>query len=96
MRKIFKYLIAPDLQGEALVRMPAGSEILSFQPQGDALTVWAMVDPDAPPVFRKFLIFGTGQPIDDALANNLTYVGTAVVANGTLVWHLLEVCPVVS
>ncbi len=96
MRKVFKYLIQQADSGEASVRMPAGAEILSFQAEGAALTVWAMVDPEAPAVQRKFLVFGTGQPIEDSVANSLTYVGTARVHDKQIVWHLFEVPPVVS
>jgi len=51
----------------------------------DTVEVWALSDD---PTFRKFRVFGTGQP--DVTG---TYVGTAIVPGGALVWHLFEWTP---
>jgi hypothetical protein len=51
----------------------------------DVVEFWAVVD-GAPKVERSFRVFGTGQPIPD----DPDYWGTALAADGQLVWHLLE------
>lgn len=70
--------------------MPLHSRILTAQaqPPDDWPYLWAMVDPSAPPVIRRFFIVGTGQPIDPKQA--LKYVGTVQREQGREVLHIFE------
>ena|SRR3990167_3802754 len=78
--------------GDAIeVQMPAGAEILAFAPQGDEpgnLFLWALVNPINPWEIRRFVLRGTGHPIDDGSVSKATHVGT--VQDGPFVWHLFE------
>lgn len=49
----------------------------------DTVEFWAYPIPGAPG--RQFCVYGTGQPIDE----HATYIGTAIVPGGSLVWHLM-------
>lgn len=76
-RTIWRYDFRVD--GEAYLDMPRGAELLPRIERSDrlpshiGLTVWALVDPDAPPTTRLLRIAGTGHPLPDGL---LRYVGT--------------------
>lgn len=63
-------------------------ELLSEQP-----CLWAMVDLARPIEDRHFLIFGTGQTIPDALPQGGNYIGTFMLADTQLVYHMFEVLP---
>ena len=69
------------------LEMPEGATILHVHEQNTAICLWALVDPNAPTVARKFTIYGTGHPVPDAHG---AYVGTAHMMDGQLVFHLFE------
>ncbi|MEU1497279.1 hypothetical protein [Streptomyces sp. NPDC005732] len=50
-----------------------------------AVEVWA-IRTDGPTQTRSFRVYGTGQPLPDAVE----HVGTAIAPGGQLVWHLIE------
>lgn len=83
MKAIWKYAI--DLAREVTVHMPAGARILSVQSQLDQAQVWALVDPAADLVQRRFGIYGTGWDLHDAPGE---YVGT--FQDGWFVWHVFD------
>jgi len=91
MKKIFKYpLRAQDIQA---VIMPLGSKILSIGTQfvegSEALFVWAMVDPVEESMESKDIrIVGTGHIIMDP--DEWSFIGTAMMMGGRLVWHIFE------
>jgi hypothetical protein len=85
MRKIFKYPLAIDDYQEVL--MPLKAEFLCVQIKDGGLMLWALVDAETKGAgYRKILIHGTGNPIDDA--DEMKYIGT--VQQNTLVWHVFE------
>jgi hypothetical protein len=86
-RTIWKF----GLEGhDPVLAMPAGAEVVSFDLQDGQATLWAMVDPAAPRVQRRFHVVGTGWVFESPV----TYRGMVQMPNG-LVWHLLEdVAPV--
>ena len=51
------------------------------------VSVWFEVDTQAKREERRFVVIGTGHPAPDGG----TYVDTATVLDGRLVWHLYEV-----
>jgi hypothetical protein len=84
-RTIWKYpLEITDTQN---VMMPEGAEILSAQMQGDALCLWALVNPEAPKQRREIEVLGTGNPAPDAKRR---YISTTQMHGGALVWHIFE------
>ena len=85
MRKtIWKFTF--DISDSISVPMPKGADILSVEVQGGVPCIWALVDPDAEKEARKFLLYGTGHPIDGMSADR--YVAT--FQQGPFVWHLFE------
>lgn len=68
------------------LEMPKGATILSCQPQGEQVCLWALVDPAAEKEIRECATIGTGWTIDDVA--RVAYVGTVQV--GEFVWHVFE------
>lgn len=85
MRTIHKFAIAPGSWSE--VEMPAASEIVSVQMQGDTLTAWAIVHTDSATVTRTFYIVGTGHPLPTPAWSSRFL---ATVQDGALVWHIFD------
>lgn len=91
MLTVYKYPL--KLQDHWSLEMPIGAKILSVDNQREQITLWALVDasPEAPTEVRSFLIRGTGHNIDEGL--NLEFIGTVLVHDGGLVWHVFELQP---
>jgi hypothetical protein len=55
------------------IEMPEGTEVLSVQVQNSTPCMWALVNPESPFEMRTFVIYGTGEPIEDPgyLGNHL-------------------------
>lgn len=91
MHVIWKYEL--DV-GAQVVEMPDGARVLSAQVQGEGLpggtpaTMWALVDPDRVPVPRRFVLIGTGHPVEGGLG--LQHIGTVQHMGGGIVLHLFE------
>lgn len=84
MKRVYKYqLEVTDLQVQELRE---GYKILHVASQHDTLCIWVEVDTQAPPEMVRFLIVGTGHAFPPA--GEFEYVGTALMLNGNLVWHL--------
>lgn len=83
MRTVWKFTLAVD----SVLDMPEGAEVLTVREQGDAVCLWALVDPSKPFEARRFVMVGTGHelPQDDA-----TFVGMAHLDKGLLVVHVFE------
>jgi hypothetical protein len=86
MRTVFKYEVPID--DHVTLSMPVGAELLCFANQRDVPTLWALVDPGAAMVERRFLLVGTGHPVGGEI---LRHVGTAQFRGGALVFHLFEI-----
>jgi hypothetical protein len=87
---VWKFLIAMDDRVD--IDMPLGARILCVQMQGDALCLWARVNPKAPPETRHFRIAGTGHPLGDGM-EAASYIGTFQLHGGALVFHVFECSP---
>jgi hypothetical protein len=87
-RAVHKFQVEP---GEFTdVPMPIGAEILHADVQGDAVFVWALVQPGAANLInRRLAYFGTGKSIPD----NARHIGTCIERNWGLVWHVFEEVP---
>lgn len=91
MFTIYKYQI--PIADEFEILLPKDARILCVQAQYDEPRLWAIVNPNAAVVTRRFALRGTGHPVDDALAdlgNTALYRGTFQIRNGALVFHLFE------
>lgn len=78
-----------EITDEQTVKMPEHAIILSAQLQGGyGICLWAMVNPEAAKIERTFLVYGTGNPIEEDKLQQ--YIGTVQTAAGSLVWHIFE------
>ncbi len=84
---VWKFMVPGDDNFE--IDMPAGARILTVQPQGTQICLWALCDPAQGKEMRQFRLAGTGHVIDWP-ANRLAYIGTFQVAGGLLIFHLFE------
>lgn len=82
--KVWKFVIADP---ETPVRMPQHATILHVGEQHGQVCIWALVDPTAPQVDRRFVIAGTGH---DVPAYRGRFFGTVLLAGGDLVFHVWE------
>lgn len=87
-RAVWKFSLDEiNADGEVVVSMPLGAEVLTAREQADTLCVWARVDPDEKRVVkRRFTVCGTGHP-----APFTDYLGTGMLFGGTLVLHVFVV-----
>jgi len=86
--EIWKYEVLPDIKS---IEMPHGSKILHLNVQNGIPCIWALVDPTNFSIKRNFYIVGTGHPIDRQNNENLLYLGTFLLNNDSLVFHLFEI-----
>lgn len=94
MRRVYKYGF--PIADRVRLSMPRGAEIVhvaaqghpAFSPNGEAAFVWALVDPEAITEERRFRLAGTGHDLPD---EGLEHVGSFLMQEGLLVFHLFEV-----
>ena len=86
MKSIWKYVLQP----ECTIEMPGGAQVLAVREQGQDICLWALVDPSAEKVERRFVGFGTGHDVPD---QSMAFLGTAHLAGGALVFHVFELLP---
>jgi hypothetical protein len=87
-RTVWKFSL--PLADEIELVMPSGADILHFDMQFNRPVIWALVDPENKEVVtRKFRFAGTGHKIETA--NELRYIGSCMIQDGALVFHLFEV-----
>lgn len=85
MKTIWKFTL--ELIDAQLIAMPAGSQLLTVQLQGDTPCLWALVDDYVGLVqVRTIEIHGTGNPIDSD--HQRRYVAT--FQQPPFVWHVFE------
>lgn len=87
MQSIWKYVLN---LGATTLSMPVGAKVLTAAMQYDSLCVWAIVDPSRDREVRRFMVFGTGQPIE-VLDTRLLYVNTIQLQDGAFIGHIFEV-----
>jgi hypothetical protein len=85
MQSIFRYKVPVDDQWHTVHLRGVPLSVAARQP--DVVEIWASYDDKAPEAVREFRVFGTGHPLPDG---RLDYIGTAMAAGGSLVWHLME------
>lgn len=82
MKVIYKYELA------GIIQMPKDSRILTVDMQAGKTFIWAFVETDNEPVEREFVVYGTGEHINNDAA--LSYIGTFQQLGGSLIWHIFE------
>ena len=70
----------------AEIEMPIGAEVLYVGTQGQGAFLWARANPDAPRKTRRFRVAGTGH----TLGTVGTYIGSFMLLDGALVFHVFE------
>lgn len=92
--KVFKGVVwkfALPSRGHERLMMPADAQLLSVQAQGDTVTLWALVDPDAQRhIGREFYVAMTGEALRFVNCDG-TFVGTVQLHGGRYVAHVFEV-----
>ena len=85
-KTIWKFKLATEIE------MPQGAKVLSVHTQNGESCLWVLLDPDPdmPKETRRFLIFGTGHPINRRELG--FFIGTILVERDTLVFHVFEHC----
>lgn len=83
---IWKYPL--ELTDSQSFRMPKGAKLLTVAQQYQQVCLWAQVDPKAPTEERRFEIRGTGHPLGDAA--EMDYIGSVILASGSLVFHVFD------
>jgi hypothetical protein len=83
MKTIWKYEFS-IIDGEQSAEMPKGADIVHVGNYAGVLCAWAVVAPSSAKVTRRFVVHGTGHPIE----TGEQYLGTAQI--GPFVWHLFE------
>ncbi len=85
MRTIWKFGLN---RGDAVrIQMPQNARVLAAGVQGNDFVVWAVVDPSAPTVARRFAIRGTGHPVEPRTAE-AAFINTVFM--GPLVFHIFD------
>jgi hypothetical protein len=87
MKAIWKFVL--QAVGIQRIFMPRGAKILTVREQRkDTVCLWAEVDTDARPEERVIEAFGTGHQMDTDIDRK--YVGTVILQDGALVFHIYE------
>ena len=85
MLKIFKYSV--DYSDTFDLDLPKHWVFLHVDTQGDEPFMWLLVDPEDEVERHTFYVRSTGQPFTGQEGD---YLGTFLLANGTLVFHLFD------
>jgi hypothetical protein len=85
-RTIWKYPL--ELKDEQILQLPSRSKILTVQIQNGKLQLWALVNPELPKKQKYIYIYGTGHKISNA--NQLEYISTIQIKDGSLIFHIFE------
>lgn len=89
MIAVFKYPFrAVDTQ---TLKMHEGAVILSAAMQRNTACVWARVDTSKPLVERIIHVLGTGHDVGGRKLGH--FIGTVLMADGDLVFHVFEDAP---
>jgi hypothetical protein len=85
MKTVWKFPL--ETVSAQTVKIPLPAKVLTVQPQGDGVCLWAEVSPELEKVKVDILIAGTGHELPD---KPMRYINTFQLLNGTLVFHAYE------
>lgn len=89
MKQVFKYTLDPSLGDVCMIDMPLSAHPIHVAEQYGSICLWAVVDGDTSATeSRIFRIAGTGHEMDH---EDIVHIGTVLLANGSLVFHVFEV-----
>lgn len=89
MKSVYKYTLTPNFEGMEIIKLPFGTKIIHADIQYGDVRIWALVDKNEKTIeTRIFRTYGTGQNIDEKL--KLKHIGSTIMNDGTLVWHVFE------
>ncbi len=88
MKTIWKYQLTAEV--EQTIFMPIGAKILYAREQGRNICLWAEVDSSKDQEKRHIEFFPTGFRIKRDMGFERTYLGSAHINNGELVFHVYE------
>lgn len=84
-RAVYRYVVPVDDEWHSIVLQ---GPLLHVDARAvSPVEVWALHDDAIPEWAREFRVFGTGHPLPDDAG---VHVGSVIVENGVLVWHLFE------
>ncbi len=83
MSEVWKFPLA--IEDAQAIPMPADADLLFVAVQNEQLCLWARVIPTSEVRTRQIIIRGTGHPIWQQ-----PYIGSALMADGSLVWHVFD------
>jgi hypothetical protein len=89
MKTIYKYVL--PVEDEVRISMPAFAEVLSVGAQKEQVCVWVLVDTIMPSLHKTFRIAGTGHPIEEP--EKWSFIGTVLLYEGALVFHIFQLDP---
>jgi hypothetical protein len=85
-QQVWKYILS--IKNDLMtIRLPKGSKPLTVHEQFGEICMWVLVIPTADTKERTFRIAGTGHNLADG---NFSYIGTAFIDDGELVFHVFE------
>lgn len=87
MKAIHKYTINPH-PGVQQIKVRKNARLLKTAEQGNLITFWYEVDTHESWIYVHFLIYTTGQELDNELHNKAQYVDTLLFNNGAYVLHV--------
>jgi len=87
--RVWKYNI--PIKDHFSLLLPENAEILSFGVQNEQPNIWVLVRNVKPLIERKFRFCGTGHEISEYHKEKLKFIGTVMMMNDSLVWHLFEI-----
>lgn len=84
IQSIYKYRITERLE------LPSGARILSAEVQGDAVVIYALVNPYEKEKFDNYNIkvLGTGWHVNSEELEGYTFLNTVLLLNNSLVFHV--------
>lgn len=88
MLVIWKFNVEP---GQFSHELPRSAQVLSVHMQSGSAFMWVLLDPDYPKTMRTFHVVGTGQRVVEL--DMFIFIGTFLMENDSLVWHLFEERP---
>lgn len=86
MKQVWKYEI--PMEDKFQLDIPFGSQFLSVAMQGEECCLWVLVNPKLHKVSYEFRLAGTGHPIEEISVCANRHIGTVLMRNDALVFHL--------
>ncbi len=82
---IWKFAL--KIAGQQRLQLPAESVILNLQTQGNIPHLWAKVDPEAPLVYRRIFMCGTGHEVPETAG---AFIGSFTQYSENFVFHVFD------